>query len=305
MWFLYAVLSALCFGARGILYQWTSQRPINRSLLLFGVYLSGGLIAWASNFIAGQPWTSGAWTGVFMGIFSFVANAAMYRGFASGKASIVALLTSLPPVIVTAGAWLLWKETLNIWQALSFVIIMSGMLLIRYSSGVSFKELRGAGWGLVAMLFFGLTDLSAKQATLLDASTLPALTVMYATGALLFGSAWLKEKIQANRKDSALHGKPVTVSEAPAETANRPALWPAGRTLLWGMTVGISNIGGMMFIMPAFRGGLTGLVSAIIAMNAVIVLLYARVILKETFSRNETIGIICAVCGVIFLRLAA
>jgi drug/metabolite transporter (DMT)-like permease len=81
-------------------------------------------------------------------------------------------------------------------------------------------------------------------------------------------------------------------------------VWGIPKTLLWGLVVGLTNISGMMLIMPAFRLGVTGLVSAVVAMNVVFVLLYARFGLKERFSPLEVGGLICACAGILILRLA-
>ncbi len=56
MWFAYAIWAAFFFGLRGILYQWTSQRSIDRNLMFIGVYISstilvGNLAFWRSFFI--------------------------------------------------------------------------------------------------------------------------------------------------------------------------------------------------------------------------------------------------------------
>jgi drug/metabolite transporter (DMT)-like permease len=285
MWFLFAAASAVCFGFRGILYQWTSQRPIDRNLLLFGVYLSGTFIAFIANLVWAQPWSTGAWIGISMGVFSFISNAAMYRGFAVGKASLIAMFTGLPPVVVVVLAYIIWGEQLNLWQSLSFIIIVFGILMIRYSNELSFSNLKGAGWGALAMVGFGLTDLSSKQATLLGAETLPTLAIMYITGTILFGLSWL---ISSHQK-------------VPNPT---PPSWSLAKTLVWGLAIGITNISGMILIMPAFKLGVTGLVSAVIAMNVVFVLLYARFVLKERFSTLEVCGLSCAFIGILVLKLA-
>lgn len=312
LWFVYAVLAAVCFGLRGILYQWTSQRPINRNLLLLGVYVSGMLVALAANLIAEQTWSSGALTGAMMGIFSFIANASMYKGYAEGKASLVALMTALPPVIVVIGAYVLWGEVLNGWQLGAFAVIMTGLLMIRYSQGLKLTELGGIQWGLLALFFFGLTDLSVKQATLLKGETLPTLTLMYATGSLLFGVAWYSERQRARSRAQQAQSLPDDASQQPqgkraaaVTAAGAASYWGAGRIIGWGMVVGLTNIGGMLLLMPAFRDGVTGLVSAIIAMNVVLVLIYARLYLKETMTRRELAGLVCALAGVVLLRLAA
>lgn len=309
--------------------------------MLFGVYLSGVVIAVASNVVAGQAWTAGAWIGVFMGLFSFGANAAMYRGYAVGKASLIAILASLSPVVAAGAAYAVLGEKLSGLQSLSFGIIIIGILMIRYSNDISLSNLQGAGWGVLTMVLFGMTDATTKMATLHGAQTMPALTVMYATGSVLFFLAWMRgtwmrrgQDTSANAalasvsaaakewaaaaeigdgrtksasRDAADNAEPApVVAERPAVTADlRPVPWSFSRTLLWGMFVGLTNIFGMMFALPAFRVGVTGLVSAVMAMSVLFVLLYARIILKEKFSRLEIGGILCALLGMIAMRLVS
>jgi drug/metabolite transporter (DMT)-like permease len=321
MWFVFAAASAVCFGLRGILYQWTSQRPIDRNLLLLGVYLSGTIIAFAANLAAHQHWSTGAWMGILMGLFSFISNASMYRGFAVGKASMVAMFTGLPPVVVVIIAYLIWGEQLNLWQSLAFVIIVFGVLMIRYSNDLSLRNLKGAGWGSLAMIGFGLTDLSSKQATLLGGQTLPTLAAMYVTGTILFGLAWLVSRLKQTAVDAKAETATAlaTDSEQAADSSSKDAAsgasapgsvqvqatWSAAKTLLWGLVIGLTNISGMMLVMPAFKLGVTGLVSAVIAMNVIFVLLYARFGLKERFSPLEVGGLTFALIGMLVLRLAA
>lgn len=324
MWLLLAVAAAFCFGLRGILYQFTSRKPLNRHVLLLGVYLSGMAISAAAGLLTRQPWSASCLAGLFMGLFSYGANVSLFKAFSVGKASLVAILTSLPAVVVVGLSYLLWKESLTGGQWLSFVILLSGILTIRYAGGVTRHELKGAQWALLAVLCFGLTDVSSKQAMLWGAETLPTLTVMYATGSLLFGGNWyLEGRLRALRER--VHGYKAEVSAAGEANAGRePAAalssekvdeaagnanglpkvpWTYRRTLVWGMGIGISNVSGMIFILPAFRLGITGLVSAVVAMNVLLLLLYARLFLRETFSRQETAGMALTLGGILLLRL--
>ncbi|GIP37938.1 hypothetical protein J31TS4_12180 [Paenibacillus sp. J31TS4] len=343
MWLAFAGAAAVCFGLRGILYQLTSRRPLDRNVLLLGVYLCGTFIALLFSLLTRPSWTPEVLTGLAMGIFSFVANASMFRAFAVGKASLVAVLTSLPAVVVIALSYLLWGETLTPGQGVAFVVLVSGVVLIRYASDLSLQDRKGAGWALAAMLAFGLTDVSSKQAMLWGADTLPTLVVMYATGALLFAGSWYRGRLADAKARKAVVSALGTVNaghseqaaarteadESPtrsaaagrqertaaAEQSPEPefepaaaalasaAAWPFGRTLAWGLVVGLSNISGMLFILPAFRLGVTGLVSAVVAMNVLLVLLYARFFLNESFSRKEAAGMTLAVGGMLLLRL--
>ncbi|OWR32590.1 EamA family transporter [Saccharibacillus sp. O23] len=292
MWFLFAACAALCFGVRGILYQWTSQRPVDRNLLFVGVYLSGALISILLNLHAGQPWNGGIVFGVLMGLFSFAANASLYKGYEVGRASVVAFFSGLTPIVVVLAAYLLWRETLGPMQLIGFSIVVSALIIVRYRSDLQSGRLSGWQWGLLAMLLYAFTDLSSKQSVLAGGSLFPVLTIMFATGTLLFFLMYAVDRIRKRSGDANAR-------------ASNPPLWSAKRTLLWGMTVGLTNIVGMVLMLSAYEDGITGIVSAIAALNVVIVLLYARFYLKDVMSRQETIGIILALTGILVLRLAS
>nr|WP_246608827.1 DMT family transporter [Paenibacillus agaridevorans] len=297
--------SSICFGIRGILYQWTSQRPVDRNLLLCGVYVSGALIAFTMNLFVGNHWTNGVWFGVLMGLFSFIANGSMYKGFAVGKASVIALFTGLPPLVVVTSAYLLWRESLNPLQLIGFSIVLIGILTIRYANDLKQGQFVGWQWGILTMLFFGFTDVSSKQATIAAAETLPVLTVMYGTGSLCF--AFLMMRCRYSRKKMMSdNGAERSAQRSEVASANQQAQkgWTSRRTFLWGMVVGISNIVGMIFVVPAFRDGVTGIVSAISAMNVLIVLLYVQFYLKENLSKREISGIAVTLAGILLIRLA-
>ena len=294
MWLVFATLAAVSFGLRGILYHWTSQKPINRNLMLFGVFSTGAILSLLLSIITQQPWSIYNLVGIFMGLFSFTANGSMYKGFAVGKASLVAILTALPPVIVVILAYIMWNETLTLWQLATFILIVAGIIIIRYSSDLSLKQLKGVQWGLLAMTFFALNDMSGKQAMRLDAAIFPTLFMMFITGSICFGSLWLIGKAKANKN--------VVEAQLNTNTSQEPP-WKPSKTFLWGMLVGVTNAAGMFLILPAFKLGVTGLVSAVTAMNVLLILLYSRVFLKEIFSAREFVGICMALAGVILLRL--
>ncbi|GGO01939.1 DMT family transporter [Saccharibacillus kuerlensis] len=318
MWFIFAACAAVCFGIRGILYQWTSQRPVDRNLLFVGVYLSGAIVSVLFNVQAGQPWNDGVIFGVLMGFFSFAANAALYKGFEVGRASVVAFFSGLTPIIVMLAAYLLWRETLGPLQLFGFSIVVLALIIVRYRSDLKSGQLLGWQWGLLAMLMYGFTDLSSKQSVLSGGSLFPVLTMMFATGTLLFLLMYTMERFKTRKRETQSAEKPDFTETVPVDTTNdaekmtevaasasAPATWNAKRTLLWGMTVGLTNIFGMILMLNAYEDGITGIVSAIAALNVVIVILYARFYLKDLMSRQETLGIALAFVGIIVLRLAS
>lgn len=315
MWFLFALGSAASFGLRGILYQWTSKRPMDRNLMLLGVFVSGMIISLLGCVIFDQPWNAAVWVGALMGFISFISNVALYKGYAVGKASLIAMFCGLPPVVVVILAYLAWGEKLNTWQLTAFIVIMAGLLMIRYSNDLSLKNLQGAQWGALVMLLFGLTDFLTKEAAVLEAPMLPTIAAMYATGSLglalmWFRSLWKMKKTAKSQADAAIRETAAAVesteaSSTPSVIAENPLLWSNWRTLLWGMVVGITNVAGMMFAMPAFKLGAAGLVSVIIAANVVLIMLYAGFVLKEKFTRTELGGLFIALAGIVILKLTS
>lgn len=290
MWLVYSFLAATMFGLRGILYQWTSQKPVDRNLLLLGVYLMGAAVSAVLSIALQQNWSYSVLTGIAMGSFSFMSNGAMFKGFAVGKASLVAIFIGLTPLVVVTGGYLLWGESLNLWQSIGFAVILIGIVLIRYSSDLSLKNIQGVQWALLAMLMFGLNDLSSKQAMLLEAELYPTLFTMFTTGSMLFYMFWMRTRRNG-----------IFLAEDSAESAVDK--WPVKKTLLWGAIVGSSHISGMIFILLAFKLGITGLVSAITAANILMVILYARIFLKEKLGSLEIFGITFTFAGILLLRL--
>ena len=296
MWIVLALVSAALLGLRGIVYHWSSQKGMDRNVLLMGSFSMGSIICLAGSRIMNEPWPSTVWYGLVIGTFSYIANAAMFRGYATGKASTVALLAALPAVPVVLLAWLFWGETLSLWQWMAFFVIVSGVVLIRYSDDLSFTRLEGLRWGLIAMFFYAFNDLANKQAALAGAPVLPLMAVMFLTGTALFGATW---RIERRR-----HRLAVPPSESPEGDAGRRAeVWSDGKTYLWGLAVGILQASIMILTFLAFKSGITGLVSAILCLNLVIVMMYVRLVVREPFRRRETAGIAMAVAGMLVLHL--
>nr|WP_026370345.1 EamA family transporter [Kallotenue papyrolyticum] len=58
-----------------------------------------------------------------------------------------------------------------------------------------------------------------------------------------------------------------------------------------------------MFMLSALRTGPTALVSAIASLNVLLLLLYGKLALRESFTRPELAGMALALSGVVLLRL--
>ncbi|WP_342807726.1 DMT family transporter [Alteromonas sp. M12] len=289
MWIVFALLATFFFGVRGIMYQWTSQKEINRNLLLFGVFFIGFITSLTGVILLDQQWYGWAdiTVGFALGLGSFAANAFLHKGFSIGKASLISILSGLTPLFVLIFAFLLWQESLTTLQLFGFSIIFVGLYIIRYSNDISLNNLQGAQWGLLAALFFAFNDLLGKQSTLLGADIFATLTSMFGLGSFLFAISWLVKR----KRESSHQNIPLPN-------------WSEVKTFICGLLIGLTNVAGMVAIISAFEIGNTGLVSAISGMNILIILLYSRIVLKESFSRQELWGLTAAFLGVIVLRFS-
>jgi len=304
MWFVFSLLAALVFGLRGICYHWTSKLNVNRNLLLCGVFASGAIVNITLAVIFQVSWSTACLIGIQMGLFSFIANASMYKGFATGKASVVAIITALPAVFVVVFAYIFWGEKLHYMQLIAFIILVAGILFVRYSSDITLKNLQGAQWAVLAMIFFACNDLSGKWSTVLQAETYPTLVLMFLTGTICFGSWWLIDLLRDRRKQAAvLASAPHALREVAVSAVNQGALLGVGRTFVIGLAVGLTNTVGMVFILNGFALGKAGLVSAIVALNVVLILAYTKIIVKESLTKTELIGIVFAIAGILMIHL--
>ncbi|WP_404518859.1 MULTISPECIES: EamA family transporter [unclassified Paenibacillus] len=98
---------------------------------------------------ANQTWSYKAWLGLLMGIFSFMANTFLYKGYAVGRASVIAFFSGLTPMLVVLLAALLWQKTLTLVQLVGFCIIILSLIVVRYQRDLqvdSIKAGNGAYW---------------------------------------------------------------------------------------------------------------------------------------------------------------
>ncbi|WP_145146174.1 DMT family transporter [Paenibacillus xylanexedens] len=293
MWFVAAIGAAFFFGLRGILYQWTSQRSIDRNLLFIGIYISSTILVLILNSILNQPWSKGIWFGLLMGIFSFLANTFSHKGYAVGRASVIAFFSSLTPVLVVLFAALLWGEALTPSQLTGFSIITLSLIIVRYRKDTQGgNKYRGWQFGFLSIIFYSFTDLSSKQSLLEEASILPVLTTMFATSTVLFSGAYFIKKSSLDSLEQESSPKPI----------QNDTYWTNFNILLLGTGIGLVNVLAMILKLVAFDSGVTGVVSSIIGLSIVVILLYARVHLKEAMTRTEISGVVIALIGVIVLK---
>jgi drug/metabolite transporter (DMT)-like permease len=287
MWIILALTAAFCFGIRGILFLKTATYGLDRNQMMLGVFLSGVVCSGLLALWSGQSWENVWGIGSMMGITSIAANVFMFQGFAVGKPTVIALLSAMPPALVVVLAYVLWGETLTVLQLWAFLCIFVGVLIVRSTHRIRWHDLQGAQWGALACISFACTDLLGKQSTRMEAALFPTLTVLFAVGTLYFALiVWWRHR---NAHDA----------------ERTPALPSDGkiRTVTIGMGIGLTNVGGMVSIVSAFSLGVTGLVSAVVALNILLIVVYSRLVGIERWRLIESVGMLTSLAGVVSLQL--
>lgn len=216
-------------------------RPLARRdwliLALSGLMFTGDLVAWHSAIR-----------------LSGVANATF--------------LGNLAPLVVTLGAWLIFRERVTWGFLLGLGVAISGAALLLGSSAIGASgNLFGDGLGIITSLFYGAYLLTIKQLRVgLPTGTIMAISSAFSCVGLTIATFILDETLV-----------PATLFG-------------------WAMLVGIALItqaGGQALITVAFRHLAASLASATMLINPVLAALLGWVILGEALSPLQGTG--CAV----------
>lgn len=288
MWLVFAALSSLHFAMRGILFQVYSRKPADRNVILIGMFFAGTIVSLICSLINPSPWNTYSLLGIVMGVLSFVGNSAMYKAYAVGKASYIALLISITPVVVTFLAYLFWQEVLTDFQLFALIILMGGIVLVRVSGDFTLHDHSGTGWAIVTIFAFAFVDLLSKQTMRYEAPVFHVALFMFSSGMWCFlinyGLVFLRKKTNAHWIGTHPSGR-----------------WSIVRCLCAGFTVGMAAAGGLIFSLPAMKLGHTGLVSAVINAQIILIVLYAAIFRRERVKLLEYVGIAIVLAGIVTL----
>lgn len=299
MWFTCALGAAFFFGLRSILYQWSSQRRMDRNLLFAMVYIGSTILMIGVDVWMQSDWNQATLLGIVMGLFSCTANTCLYKGYAVGRASVIGFFSGLTPVLVTVAAAWLWQEKLAWMQWVGLLIVVGSLFIVRYTKELQQGQYTGWQWGLLAIVGYSLTDLTSKQALFMGASIIPTLTVMFLTSSVLFTLSYLHGKWRQREG----HTASASTDDSTRTKQPKTNSWTFFSMLRLGVLIALVNVIAMMLKLAAFDGGITGVASAIMALSVVVVLVYARFYLKESWRPLEVYGVLLALLGVVIMKV--
>ncbi|MFD2934773.1 DMT family transporter [Spirosoma flavum] len=180
-WILYSVAAAFFWGTWGVVAKLISDQvsPFTNHLLFsIGMLLTLPLVL--KKLSATTPNRKGILWGLVAGILAVIGNIAVYQAFtAGGLAAIVIPVTNLYPLVTIAIALLVFKEKLNwingigILMAIPAVLMLSGESLLFDNPGAFFNSIglnsgndrRWLLYSLVALFFWGVFSAAQKETT--------------------------------------------------------------------------------------------------------------------------------------------
>lgn len=225
---------------------------------------------------AGLAW--GALSGVGAGVGSF----ALYRGLGKGRMNVVAPISAAGSAILPVGVGLLLGERPSLVTLVGVVLLVPAIALISMTGGSGGRLAEGTWDGLLAGAGFGLLFVALAQAGD-DTGLWPT-----AAGGVVSFLVLLVFLLIARRRGP-LRG---------AET-DRPdtSVW------LGAVAAGVLGAVATTTYLLATRVGLLVVVAVLAALYPAVTVMLARVVLKETASRVQLLGLLLAAAGVVAIAV--
>ncbi|MDQ4120722.1 MAG: DMT family transporter [Acidobacteriota bacterium] len=161
------VISAACFGLLGIFGKQAFAAGITPGELLSLRFAIASLILWSFVLLTRPHILSlNKWqilTCAILGIFGYALFTSFYfEALVFLSASLAVLLLYTFPVIVTIGAWILFKERISLAQILALPIVMLGLVLL-LSGGTNVIAWQGVVLGLLSAIFYSAYVLASSR----------------------------------------------------------------------------------------------------------------------------------------------
>lgn len=290
-----AIATAFCWTASYILFtvavRVAGPKWLNRWRLTVAVafLLLLHWIIFGTPLPTGAAWERWGWL-TLSGVIGFaISDAFLFRALYHIGAHRTSLVTSLIPVVSTAMAWLVFGETMSWVQLVAAGVVVTGIALVVSARPAQRGDAAGARQTLVGVLFALGTVVTQSARYILSKKALtgefPALSanviqILAATGAVwitaLIGGRWRQDLVSFHDRRAA-----------------------------WGM-IGGAVAGpfiGVTLSMIALSHARVGIASTLMALQPVLLLPFAAVVLKERIGARAIVGSALAVGGVACLFL--
>lgn len=230
----------------------------------------------------GAPSPAGLAWGALSGVGAGIGSVALYRGLGRGRMNVVAPISAAGSAILPVGVGLLLGERPSPLTLIGVVLLVPAVALISMTGGSGGRLADGSWDGLVAGAGFGLLFVALAQAGD-DTGLWPTAAGGVASFSVLLGFLLL-----ARRRGPLAGARPGR---------------PDGRVRLGAVAAGVLGAVATTTFLLASRVGLLVVVSVLAAVYPAVTVILARVVLKETASRVQLLGLVLAAAGVLAIAV--
>ena len=260
--------SVLCWGTSDFLGGYASKKA--NSVLVTAITNCSGLLAIiVVAILSGSPkpaFANAAWA-LAGGALGGSALALFYRALASGNMGSTAPIAAILAAAIPAVFGMFTQGLPRMMQIAGFVLACFGIWFI--SRAEQDGRPQGIGLAIIAGIVFAGFYICAKQAGVGSALWLATSTRF---AAFVCTAAWTL----------------ITKSFHPAKPAS----------LRWGVLAGLIDVSGSVLFFRALQSGRMDAVVVLSSLYPVITVLWARIVLKEQFSRWKIAGVVAALTAV-------
>jgi uncharacterized membrane protein len=295
MGILLGLATALCWGGADLFARFATRKIGTLRTMLYMQFLGMVLISLLIPFLGGWgrlfhgPAQGPLWTwGILAGLLNTSSTLGLYRSFEIGKMSVVAPLSASYPVLTMILS--MWTgERLTAARVLGMALAIAGVVLVARGEGapaatinaaqtdLSAKSFAGVGWALFSAVGFGVMFwlLGIRVVPLLGSA--PSVWVIRLTS---FSATALVMPILGRKKGGA-----------------------SARVPWWIVVVGLLDTSAYIFNNFGIKMEQVSVVSVLASLYGAVTVGLAAVILKETVSRMQWVGIVSIFAGIVLISV--
>ncbi|AMB58598.1 DMT family transporter [Microterricola viridarii] len=272
---LLALVAAVAYGVSDFVAGVASRRAsaVGVTAVTLFIELLANLLALAFFHGSGPVLEPLLW-GALSGVGSAVGTLALYHGFAVGRISVVATLSGVLTVVIPAITGLLLGNQLSPLALVGIIVAIPAIGLVSWNSGTREDGRKsGALFGVIAGVSFSLLFIALERA---------------GTGS----GAW---PLVCGQAVACALIAPVVIRGLRAGSR------PRGSALLLSVIVGLTGAAAGLAYLLATGFGQLAVVAVLTSMYPAVTVLLARVLLHETWSRLQALGLITSAIAVVMV----
>lgn len=223
-----------------------------------------------------MPTTGMAALIIFAAFITAAAYLSFYKGLEIGQASVVTPIASASAVVILILSLVFLNEKLAFYQFVGISLVIAGILLMSFKEIKKAKIAKGVPLGLIAMLGWGFNS---------------------------FFYVFILKEINVLFSVFCLRSISVLFLSASSKFKRIKFSFPKKNILLLLLIMGVLDTFALVFFQYGLKMGLLSLVGPISSSYAGVTAVLAYIFLEEKLRKNQIVGIVLLILGIILVSL--